>query len=71
MTPSPRAFDAIDPRLADIYRGATPSQKLAVVSRLNATLIGLKEADLFARHPAATGEQRRRMLRHWWLTASD
>lgn len=71
MTPSPPAVDATDLRLAEIYRRASPSQKLAVVARLNAMLIGLKEADLLARYPDVTGEQRLRMLRHWWLAAAD
>jgi hypothetical protein len=32
--------------LRDLYRATTPTQKLAVVARLNATLIGLEEAEL-------------------------
>ena len=64
-------FEPLDPRLRDLYRAASPTQKLAVVHRLNATLIGLKEAELQARHAEMTPHQRRELLRHWWLTARD
>ena len=60
-----------EPRLLELYRRATPSQKLAVVARLNATLIELKAADLRARQPGLSDDRRREMLRRWWLTASD
>lgn len=56
-----------DARQHDAYRRASPSQKLAVVARLNAALLGLKEADLKARYPAATAEELRGRLRRWWL----
>jgi len=55
----------------ELYRQATPTQKLAVVARLNAALIGLKEAELNARCPTLSAERRKEMLRRWWLTATD
>jgi hypothetical protein len=50
------AHEPLDPKLLELYRRATPTQELAVVARLNATLIGLKEADLRARHPGVSLE---------------
>ena len=64
-------FEALDPRLRELYRSATPTQKLAIVGRLNATLIGLKEADLRTRFPAISQSETRARIRHWWLTARD
>lgn len=69
-TKSP-ADELSDRQLRELYRAATPTRKLAVVARLNATLISLKEADLQARFPKASAEEQRAMLRRWWLTASD
>ena len=63
--------EPLDPRLRDLYRAATPTQKLAVVARLNATLIGLKEAELNARCPTQPPAERRTALRGWWFTARD
>ena len=67
----PREEAGLDPRLRDLYRAATPTQKLAVVARINATLIGLKEAELLARYAEMTPENRRERLRRWWLGAPD
>lgn len=64
-------FEPLDPQLRDLYRHATPTQKLAVVARLNATLIELKSADLQARFPAMQPAKRRDLLRQWWLGARD
>lgn len=64
-------FEPLDPRLRELYRSATPTQKLAIVGRLNATLIGLKEADLRSRFPAISQSETRARIRHWWLTARD
>jgi hypothetical protein len=66
-----RDHEPLDPRLLELYRRATPTQKLAVVARLNGTLIGLKEADLRARQPALPPEKRQQVLRRWWLGARD
>lgn len=66
-----RDFEPLDPKLLELYRQATPTQKLAVVARLNAMLIGLKEADLRSRQPGVSRENQRDMLRRWWLTARD
>ncbi|MSU49692.1 MAG: hypothetical protein EXS37_11510 [Opitutus sp.] len=69
---SPRLrFEPLDPRLRDLYRSATPTQKLAVVTRLNTTLIGLKEADIRARCPTISQKETRTQLRSWWLAARD
>ncbi|MBI4624849.1 MAG: hypothetical protein HY736_16740 [Verrucomicrobia bacterium] len=64
-------FEPLEPHLRDLYRAATPTQKLAAVARLNATLIGLKEAELKARLPALAPEQTHALLRSWWLSAHD
>lgn len=64
-------FEPLDSRLRYLYRKATPTQKLAVVARLNATLIEIKSADLQARFPAMPPAKRRDLLRHWWLSARD
>jgi hypothetical protein len=73
MAPAARLRDLepLDPKLLELYRRATPTQKLAVTARLNATLIGLKEADIRARLPNLSREDQRAMLRRWWLTARD
>lgn len=64
-------FEPLDPTLQDVYRRATPSQKLAVVARLNATLLELKAAAVRARFPAMPPGEQRALVRHWWLTAHD
>lgn len=61
----------MDPCLLALYRAATPAAKLAAVTRLNATLIGLKEAQLAATRPDWTPEQRRTELRRWWMSSRD
>ena len=66
-----RDLEPLEPRLLELYRRATPAQKLAVVARLNQTLIKLKECDIRARHPALRPEEHRQMLRRWWLGAAD
>ncbi len=63
--------EALDPRLLECYRHATPSAKLAVVARLNESLIMLKDAALRAAQPELLPEKRRELLRRWWLGASD
>jgi hypothetical protein len=55
----------------ELYQRATPTERLAVVARLNATVIGLKEADIRSRFPHLSGVEQRAMLRRWWLTARD
>ena len=57
--------------MCELYRRATPEAKLAVVARLNAGLIALKEADLASRSPDLSPAQRQAIVRHWWLTAQD
>ena len=66
-----RHLEPLEPRLLELYRRATPTQKLTVVARLNGTLLELKSAALAAQHPALSPGQRRTILRRWWLTATD
>lgn len=63
--------ESLDPQLRELYRKATPTEKLAVVGRLNATLLRLKAAEIEKRHPEAPAATRRQMLRRWWLAATD
>ena len=56
-------------RLRGLYRAATPTEKLAVVARLNGTLAALKEAALRAAHPEWSAEERRAALRRWWWSS--
>ena len=64
------AAEPLDPRLRELYRTATPTQKLAVVSRLNAALLGLKAAEITVRRPELSQSAQSTLLRHWWLTAA-
>jgi hypothetical protein len=66
-----RPENPIEPLLLALYRRASPEKKLAVVTRLNATLLGLKEAQLAATRPDWTTSQRRTELRRWWFSARD
>jgi hypothetical protein len=61
----------IHPIQLELYRQASPEQKLRTVARLNAALIALKEAQLKTDFPDETPEERRKSLRRWWLTARD
>jgi hypothetical protein len=54
-----------------LYRRATPTQKLATVARLNASTIALKEASLRTRFPDLSDQRRRELLRSWWLASRD
>ena len=63
-------LEPLDPRLRDLYRSATPTQKLAIVARLNATLIGLKEADLRACSVVRAPNEQRKLLRSWCRSAA-
>jgi hypothetical protein len=65
------AAEPLDPRLRDLYRSASPTQKLAAVARINATLSALKDAALAQAHPDWPAERRRAAVRRWWLTARD
>ncbi len=67
----PRPENPLDPRLLALYRTATPAAKLAVVTRLNAALIGLKAAQLAATRPEWTPDRRQLELRRWWMAARD
>ncbi|MBI2517860.1 MAG: hypothetical protein HYV95_13230 [Opitutae bacterium] len=73
MTVTPRlpVEEPLDPQLLARYRVATPEAKLAVVARLNATLIGLKEAQLAATCGELSLPARRLKLRNWWLGTRD
>lgn len=75
MTPQggmvPASRMSPDNRVWELYRRASPTQKLAVVARLNAGLIGLKDADLQARQPELSDQERQVLLRRWWLSAAD
>ena len=64
-------FEPLDPRLRDLYRAATPTEKLTVVVRLNTTLIELKSAALRSKFPAMPPAKRSGLLRRWWLTTRD
>ena len=64
-------FEPLDPHLRDLYRAATPTEKLKVVVRLNTTLIELKSAALRAKFPAMPPAKRGELLRRWWLTTRD
>lgn len=57
--------------MLELYRAATPEQKLTVVMRLNHALQGLKEAHLAASRPDWTSEERRVEMRRWWFSARD
>ncbi|MBI5767679.1 MAG: hypothetical protein HZA93_07775 [Verrucomicrobia bacterium] len=72
-TPAPldRERDRPHPLQIELYRRATPTQKLAAVARLNATLLKLKETSLESQFPHLSSVERRALLRHWWLTAHD
>jgi hypothetical protein len=69
--PLDREHDRPHPLQIELYRRATPTQKLATVARLNATVLKLKEADLQARFPHQSADERREVLRRWWLSARD
>jgi len=55
--------------------GALPAgfadAKTCVLAQLNAGLVGLKLAELRARRPDLAEEERRSIVRRWWLTAAD
>jgi len=63
--------DRPHPLQIELYRRATPTQKLATVARLNATLQQVKEATLRARFPAMSTTAIQQELRHWWLADRD
>jgi hypothetical protein len=73
-----RAVDGLNPqietaeaRLLGLYRSATPTQKLAVVGRINASLQALKAAKVRADHPGLTPHEQNRLVRSWWFSARD
>jgi hypothetical protein len=66
--PAAGSSGEVDALMLPRYRRATAEQKLAVVARLNAALIALKDGQLTASHPDWPEERRRRELRAWWLT---
>lgn len=63
--------DDVDPLMIPIYRRATAEQKLAVVGRLNAALIALKESQLAQKHSDWPVERQREALRAWWLKSES
>jgi hypothetical protein len=63
--------DGIDERLRALYRAASPTEKLAAVARINASLTAIKEAAVARQHPEWSVMQRRAVVRRWWLTARD
>lgn len=69
-TQSPQS-EVLDERLRALYRAASPTEKLATVARINASLTAIKEAAVAQQHPDWTPEQRRRSVRRWWLSARD
>jgi hypothetical protein len=56
--------------LRELYRTATPTQKLAVVSRLNTALLGLKASEITVSRPELSQSAQSALLRHWWLTSA-
>lgn len=58
-------------KLRELYRRATPTEKLAAVHRINEALISLKSAHLQARHPEWSPAERTAALRRWWFSARD
>jgi hypothetical protein len=60
-----------NPIQLELYRRASPEQKLRVVARLNSALIALKAAQLDSDYAHLPPEARHAMLRRWWLTARD
>ena len=66
-----REHDRPHPLQLELYRKATPTQKLATVARLNATMLMLKEASLQSRFSNLSAAERRQSLRRWWLAARD
>jgi len=63
--------EALDPRQVALYRAASPTEKLAVVARINASLTAIKESAVAQQHPEWTVEQRRACVRRWWFSARD
>ncbi|MBM3854176.1 MAG: hypothetical protein FJ399_13635 [Verrucomicrobia bacterium] len=63
--------EASDERLRALYRAASPTEKLAVVARINASLTAIKEAAVASQHPEWSPAERRAAVRRWWLTARD
>lgn len=66
-----REPEPIDGRLRELYRAASPTEKLAAVARLNATLTAVKEAAVARQHPDWSPAQRRGWVQRWWLSARD
>lgn len=69
--PLPPPRDTAEARLRALYRLASPTEKLAVIARLNASLTAIKEAALRQQHPEWSPRQRHAALRRWWLSARD
>ncbi len=66
-----RERDRPHPFQIELYRRASPTEKLTVVARLNATAIALKDASLRSINPDMTATERREVLRRWWLGARN
>ena len=62
------AIDPIDPRLLGLYRQATPTQKLEIVARINASLHALKTAQLRSERSDLLPSEQMRELRRWWFS---
>lgn len=58
-------------KLRELYRRATPTEKLAAVHRLNSALIALKSAHLESEHPEWSPTERKTALRRWWFSSRD
>jgi hypothetical protein len=63
--------ESLDPKLRELYRTASAADKLAIVGRLNATLLALKRAQLDARQPALASGEITAELRRWWFSSRD
>jgi hypothetical protein len=69
--PLDRERDRPHPLQIELYRRATPTQKLAIVARMNAMALAMKDSSLRTRFPTLTEAERRTRVRHWWLTSRD
>ena len=69
--PLDREGDRPHPLQIELYKKSTPTQKLAVVARLNMTAIALRDSVLQRDYPAMSAPERAALLRRWWLTAQS
>lgn len=63
--------ESLPVELLNLYRRATPAEKLALIGRINASLLALKAAQVVSRRPALSSADRAAAVRRWWLGARD